>query len=555
MPDQDTQINGHEPSTSAVKTEVQAARAPEGSLSPSYPPPLVFSINLFALCIAVFCVALDNTVLATATPKITDQFHSLQDVGWYGSAYFLTTCAFQLPFGKIYRLFNPKWVFLASLAIFEVGSLVCAVAPSSVALIVGRAIAGAGAAGVFSGALIIIGHTSPMHKRPVWQSVLSGMFGIASSIGPLIGGAFTDHVTWRWCFYINLPLGFVTASIIVFFLRLAQTTNSLKDMTLFEIFWNLDPLGFVLFLPSMICLFLALQWGGTTYAWDNGRIIALFVVFGITLIAFVGVQVWLGEGATIPPRIATQRTMWSASWVSFCISGGYFLFIYFVPIYFQAVKGTTALQSGIDNIPRLLANVLTIMVSGFGVSRFGYYNPFVYASVILSSVGAGMLTTLTPDASAAEWIGYQILYGIGSGMGFQQPPNAAQAVLPIKDMPTGIAVTMFFRHFGAALFVITGNNVLNTKLFQYLSASSTPGVSAEAVVAAGATSFRNVVPSQSLDAVIGMYNHAVQKTFELGTIISSLAVIGAVFMEWKSMKPKKSPLKLVENGAAEKPEN
>ena len=344
-------------------------------------------------------------------------------------------------------------------------------------------------------------------------------------------------------------------------------------MTPIEVFWSLDPLGFILFLPSMICLFLALQvpspkpcryafplltlwkWGGTTYNWNNGRIVALFVVFGITLIAFAGVQVWLGEGATIPPRIATQRTIWSASWFAFFLTGGYFLFIYFVPIYFQAIKGSTALQSGIDNVPRLLANVLTIIVSGVGVSKLGYYNPFIYASVVLSSVGSGLLTTLAPDTNASKWIAYQILYGVGSGMGFQQPPNAAQAVLPFKDLPTGIAITLFFRNFGAALFVNAGNNVLNGELLQGLSARALPGVNPEAVLAAGATTFRATVPFQVLDAVVEVYNHALQKTFQVGLIISCLSIVGAGFMEWKSVKTKKTPQKPTENGAAEKAQN
>jgi MFS family permease len=181
-------------------------------------------INL-ASCIAVLCVALDNTIIATAIPRITDEFKALDDVGWYGSSYLLTTCAFQLLFGKFYGNFNVKWVFLVALALFEVGSLICGAAPNSVALIVGRAIAGLGSAGIFSGAQIICAYTVPLEKRAIYTGLIGGTYGLASVIGPLLGGAFTDHASWRWCFYINLPCQYCAFPIITY-LIIGQNNNT-----------------------------------------------------------------------------------------------------------------------------------------------------------------------------------------------------------------------------------------------------------------------------------------------------------------------------------------
>jgi MFS family permease len=144
----------------------------------------------------------DNTIIATAIPRITDQFHALNDVGWYGSAYLLTTCSFQLIFGKLYTFYSIKYVYLAALFLFELGSLICGVAPSSTALILGRAVAGLGCAGIFSGAILIIAKTVPLHRRPAYTGIIGAMYGIASVAGPLMGGAFTDRLTWRWCFYM-----------------------------------------------------------------------------------------------------------------------------------------------------------------------------------------------------------------------------------------------------------------------------------------------------------------------------------------------------------------
>ena len=167
-----------------------------------YPTSIKLLLITIALCLTVFCIALDNTIIATAIPKITDHFKAIDDIAWYGSAYLLTTCSFQLFFGKLYSFLSLKWVFLVALFILELGSFVCGIAPTSTALIVGRAVAGVGSAGLFSGAILIIANSVPLRKRPSYTGLIGAMYGLASVAGPLMGGAFTDHLTWRWCFYM-----------------------------------------------------------------------------------------------------------------------------------------------------------------------------------------------------------------------------------------------------------------------------------------------------------------------------------------------------------------
>jgi hypothetical protein len=179
---------------------LEPASAQQGEDETVYPSGVKLLLITIALALSVFCIALDNTIIATAIPKITDDFKAINDVGWYGSAYLLTTCAFQLFFGKLYTFFSIKYVYLAAFLIFEVGSVVCGAAPNSTALIIGRAVAGLGSAGIFSGAVLIIANSVPLRSRPTYTGLFGAMYGVASVAGPLMGGAFTDNpkLTWRW---------------------------------------------------------------------------------------------------------------------------------------------------------------------------------------------------------------------------------------------------------------------------------------------------------------------------------------------------------------------
>ncbi|KAF0330053.1 major facilitator superfamily transporter [Colletotrichum asianum] len=531
-------VKSEEPSV----TEQQVPDSPPADPSADGPTGLKLLAITLGLCLTLFLVGLDNIIISTAIPRITDEFHSINDIGWYGSAYLLTTCTFQLTFGKLYTLFSIKTIYLVSIFIFEVGSAICGAAPQSAVLIVGRAIAGVGCSGILAGTFTIIAVIVPLPKRPAYTGLVGGVYAIASVVGPLLGGAFTDKVTWRWCFYINLPIGAVSLAIMIFVFKSPPRPDSDKDLTLVEKFLQVDPLGTVALMPAVICLLLALQWGGTVYPWSDARVIVLFVLFGVLSIVFVFIQIRNGANATLPITVISQRSVAAACWFSVCTAGADFTLRQYIPIWFQAIKGVSAVDSGLMNLALILATALASIVSGIGITKIGYYNPFMIAATLFMSVGAGLLTTWKPDVPSRDWIGYQVLYGLGSGQSMQTPLMVVQTVLPMAEIPLGTALVMFLQTFGGAIFISVAQNVFTNELRNGL-AKDFPNLNATAIVDGGATSIRlpGVLPDGMLEPVLRLYSKSLTNSWYVALGLACASIAGSTLVQWKSVKSTEAP--------------
>ncbi|KAL2159786.1 hypothetical protein VTH06DRAFT_1919 [Thermothelomyces fergusii] len=496
------------------------------------PKSIRFWLTLLSSFLALFLVALDRTIIATAVPRISDEFQALGDIGWYGSAYMLTTACAQLLFGRVYKFYDMKWVFLSSIIVFEIGSVICGAAPTSTVLIIGRAVAGLGAAGIFSGGVLVMIPMIPLHRRPAFQGLFGVVFGIASVMGPLVGGGFTGEVTWRWCFYINLPIGLVVLVLMCFYWNPPKEKR--VPVAYKTHLTRLDPLGMLFFLPGVVCLFIAFQWGGTTYAWSNWRIILLLGLFSACVVVFIALQILMPDTASVPPRVIMQRSVACGTGFTFFLSGSMLMLVYYVPVWFQTVKQVDPIKSGIYTLPLVLSLVASSVAAGGITQKIGYYVPSMLLSPIIMSIGEGLLSTLDRDSPTAHWVAFQSLSGFGLGFGMQTSALAVQTVLPREDISTGIAINFFVQQLGGAVFTSVGQTILTNILVSELS--NLPGFDPKLVVGEGATQLSQIVQPEDALQVINGYNHALRYVFltSMGSAFASLFC--ALGMEWRSVK-------------------
>ncbi|KAI0506890.1 MFS general substrate transporter, partial [Xylaria bambusicola] len=500
-----------------------------------YPSTWKASLLTVGLCLVTFATAVDNTIIATAIPSITEEFHSLNDIGWYASSYLLASTALQPSYGKVYTHFNIKWVYLAALVVFEVGSVVAATADSSIVLIIGRVIAGLGGGGLTSGGSTILTRVVPIDKRAVFNSAFASTFGIASVVGPLLGGVLTDNLSWRWCFYINLPLGAIAFITVLFVFRLPKRARS--TLSVKERLQKLDILGASFLVPGVVSLLLALNWGGIDYPWSDSRVWGTLLGFGLITIVFVGTQLYRGEDATIPPRVFGRREVLTSVLFQAIFTMGLYAHFYYLPFYFQVVQGTSAMDSGIRTIPYVAGLSILAVVAGIAVRIIGYYAPPALLGSALFTAGAGLMYTLQVNTSQPRWIGYQVLAGGGAGAAFQMPLLAVQSSLSEKDVPVGNALVGFFLTLGSSIGVSIAQNIFSSSLRAALGAVT--GIDPEAIIAAGAAGARGATPPARLAEVLEAYNKAVTTTFIYAVATGGLGFIVTLFWRWTSLRSKK----------------
>lgn len=529
----------NEPTTTGPTSPIRSAEltVPESnSDEQQYPHGTTFWLLLFCLVLAIIFINMDTAIVATAVPAITDEFHTVADVGWYSAGYRLCACSFQFIFGKMYTLFPIRRIFLCSLAIFIAGSVLSTLAPTSSTFAIARALSGVGTAGVMQGCFTALMYLVPLRKR----SMLTGIFNAAETVSgmaaPSIGGAIISRLSWRWCFGINIPIGVFTLVVIGFTLKV---DNGARGLRWREAFVKLDVIGNLLFIPSLCCLFLALSWAGTKYSWGSATVIGLLVAFVGSFMLYVWHERRRGDAATLPTRLLKNRSVFAAAMYILCSNSASAILEYYMPTYFQVVRQTSPLRSGVLMLPALFGYLSAVLIGGAGISLLGYYAPFMWLATILMPTSSGLMTTWSLTTSLGGIAGYSFLMGIGTGIGFQGPQTAVQTVLPQGDVSLGIAVVLFSQSFGPAVAMAVGQTLLTNALLTNFR-SLDPALTAKQVNQMGLSQLKTLVPQNQQEAALMAINKSLMQTWYLPVGLSCATVIGSALIEWKSVKEKRN---------------
>ncbi len=470
---------------------------------------IVFS----GLMLGMLLAALDQTIVSTALPTIVGEFGGLQHLSWVITAYLLTSTASVPLYGKLSDIYGRKPLFQFAIAVFLVGSFLSGASQSMLQLILFRGVQGLGGGGIMAMAMAIIGDIVSPRERGRYQGYTGAVFAFSSVVGPLLGGVFTDQLSWRWVFYINLPLGVLALVVTSVVLKLPFRRQD----------HPIDYLGSALMVAGVSCLLLVCSWGGTEYAWTSTTIIGLAVA-GVLLIAFFVAQEFRAREPLLPPRLFRVRIFSVSSTISLIVGATMFGAVAFLPVYLQVVKGVSATSSGLRLVPLMIGVVSTSVISGRMITKSGRYRVYPIVGMAITIAGLLLLSRLGAHTGMVEVSAYMFVLGVGVGMVMQVMVLAVQNAVGYRDLGTATAGVNFFRSmgsaFGVAIFGSILTNRLNTNLPRELPAGA--GISAGQLL--GST------PAQLRELPAAVHEGAVQAfAMSLHTMflwVVPLAVVG-----------------------------
>ncbi|KAJ5645978.1 hypothetical protein N7490_002350 [Penicillium lividum] len=403
-------------------------------------------------------------LVSTALPTLGRVFHDASVESWVGTSYLLTSTACQPLYGRLSDIFGRKIVLLTSMGFFLFGSILSAVSQSMIMLIVFRAISGIGGGGILTSVMITVSDVVSLEKRGTYQGIIGVVVALSNSIGPLIGGLFTEKVSWRWCFYINIPLTGISILVVLLVLPLKRVKGDMKAR-----FKQIDYLGCITMLIAAVLILLPISWGGTKYAWSSAGVIAPLIIGVVFLGIFILVEIKFAELPLIPMHIFKNSTVAGASIGAFFTGFMFYANLYYLPQFFQVVYSASPIKSGVLLLPLVVIQCVVSFTSGFLISKTGNYTINMWAGFAIWAIACGLLSTISSTTSIGRLVGYQILSGIGSGQTLQTNLVAIQANVERKEMAVATATRNFLRLLGGTVALAACGAILNNTVRTGLS--------------------------------------------------------------------------------------
>ncbi len=487
---------------------------------------------MISLMISLLLAALDSTIVGTAMPKIIGDLHGMERYSWPFTAYMLFSTIAIVMFGRLSDVYGRKPVFLFGILFFLLTSALCGLASSMLQLIIFRGLQGIGGGVLVSSVFIIVGELFPPRERGKYMGLVVSMFGLASVLGPAVGGLITDHLNWRWVFYVNLPLGAV-ACILVSVL-LPRFSPVAPDEPL-------DYKGAFFLLAALFPLFLALTWADTEYAWVSAQILGLLSCSALMFALF-----FIAERSARQPVLplslfrdpifrVSVAAMFLSSAVMFCG-------VIYIPLFLQTVLGGSATSSGMVTTPMMLGLTISAIVTGRVISWTGRYKMLGTGSFVIVAVSLALLARMTPSTTASQVLLYSALFGIGSGIVMPSFNIAVQNAFPLRDLAVVSSSMQFFRNIGATIGTSAFGYVMSVTMKDGLSGIELGGLPpAVARVAAnprilssqaGIGEVRRHLPAAVLpqfdwllEQVKGVMAHSVREIFFIGLIVTLIALL------------------------------
>ncbi len=525
--------------TTAVKTTtaVRAATAAPAATLQEHPEERSHAeimVIIVALMLAMLLAALDQTIVSTALPKIASDLHGLSKYSWVATAYLLTSAVATPLYGKISDMFGRKKIFQIAIIIFLIGSVLCGVAQSMNQLIVFRGLQGIGAGGLMVLVFAIIGDIVSPRQRGRYQGYFGAVFGISSVLGPLLGGLFTDHLSWRWVFFINLPLGMLALAAIAARLHLPVHRSPHK----------VDFAGAGLLAVGVVSLLLATVWGGIDYPWGSWQIIGLFATAVVSALLFVWREKFAKE-PIIPLELFSGRVFSVSSLLSFIIGIVMFGALIFLPEYQQIIRGDSATKSGLMLLPLVAGLMSASVTSGRLISKTGHYRRFPIVGTLIVTLAFWLFSHIGVDTNRVLLGVWMFVLGAGIGMVMPVLTLAVQNSVDRKHLGTATSSVTFFRSIGSSLGAAIFGAVLANRLVHHLAEQLPPTIAARAAQGLhnSSASLATLPPAQA-HQVLTAFAASFHDVFLLGIPFAAAAFVVALLL-------REAPLRAGARGEAE----